>query len=362
MTVPFQLRGVPNPASIPFATMPAPARGPSVIQRLLAKLVPLGQFGGLLSDEDQQLVRRQVAMQAGLNLLANSGPRVVGTPGSSFGERIGMALGPAFDYTEMAEYLVRLRAAHAERQKLDERDKRVRDIQERHANIADPAQRLTAIISDLAGVAGAESLIGPLSNALAQIKPDQPNYDIRTAIDPRTGKPGLFRIDPRTGRSESLGLETPMPLGAGMPTDTERRTGALLTIAEDAFGRLRDARAPNLKDVAASRVPFGAGQMFVSPAQQLQIQSGMQLYRAYLVVTSGATVTDAEAEGAAKTFLPQLGDTDEVVRQKAHAREVMMRAIRQAAGRGAAPANPSNPSAPGASLNDVPERFRMRTP
>lgn len=350
---------MPNPQPVAMPTMPAGPRRAPFIDRLAGALFPAGEYGELLGEEGARAVQRRALMNFGMNLMANSGWRPAGSPGSSFGERLGTAF-TSVELPKMFQNMAEIQELARERQAREEGRRVAEEVNERAKDIRDPAERAQFILGELAGRPGFESVIGPLSNAVQALRPRaerQPT--IRTARNPQTGQLELYRIDPMTGQSQSLGLAAPPPMGMMMPSEGERRTGAQLMIAEDAYTRLKGAAAPTLSDAAAARAPFGAGQPFISGEQQLQLQSGMQLYRAWLVVTSGATVSDSEAEGAARTFLPQYGDTPALVRQKAASRDVMIRAIRQAAGRGAAPpAEDSDPVDDNVSLDQVPARLR----
>jgi hypothetical protein len=213
--------------------------------------------------------------------------------------------------------------------------KRVGEVAAKTKNITDPYERVAAMVSELAGEPGTEDLIGKLSNVLAQLKPERrerPRYVFKGLQE--NGHEVIYRVneDDPTDRIR-IGLAPPAA-GMALPSEGERRAGALFTVGEAAYNQLKNAQSPSVTDVLATKVPGGFGQGAVSSRQQLQNQAGAQLYRSYLYIVSGATVNPNEAEETAKTFIPQLGDSPETVTAKARARDVMVQAMRQAMGRG----------------------------
>jgi hypothetical protein len=122
-------------------------------------------------------------------------------------------------------------------------------------------------------------------------------------------------------------------------TEGERRGGALLTMAENAYPVLENAKAPGrLSSIAAK---LGANEALSTERQQME-QAASQLVSSYLYLVSGATATDDEIRRRAQEVIPQPGDRPEVVAQKQQARKAMMDAMRVAAGRGADLAAPSS--------------------
>lgn len=110
---PMRLPVSPNPVLLrggaPQMVPPVDApRNPSLLERLFPAS---NEYAGLLSPEAIQGARKQQLLQLGIGLLANSGPRVRGTPGSSFGERIGAALQQMPNWNEMLANLAQQRVA-----------------------------------------------------------------------------------------------------------------------------------------------------------------------------------------------------------------------------------------------------------
>lgn len=113
----------PGPMRLPVGPQPVLLRGgtPSMVQQapqpprrpsLLERLMPMPQeYSGLLSPEAVQSARKQQLMSLAAGLLQNSGPRVRGTPGSSFSERLGMALGQVPNWNDVLGNLAQQRMA-----------------------------------------------------------------------------------------------------------------------------------------------------------------------------------------------------------------------------------------------------------
>lgn len=350
MTAPFRPNwlnnGDPNAGSGPVPY----ARKPSIVDRVLGRLFPTAQYTGLLDPEQQQGLQRQGLLNVGLNLLQAGGPSAQqrGTLAN-----IGSSI-QGVNFPEMAQQALQMQAYREQRQG----QKQIQGIVSKYAAPANetPEQRfdrLTRLTQDLIGVPGAEHLLGPISNFLAQTKPDPADRGTMRAmnVDPKTGKPVLSGGVPaivrvfRDGRTEVIGGAI-VPSSASMPSEGERRAGALFTVGEDAYNQLLNAKTPSLTDVLAAKVPGGFGQGAVSAQQQLQNQAGAQLYRSYLYIVSGATVNPNEAEETAKTFVPQLGDDEATIARKKRARDVMIQAMRQAMGRGQGGAKPQAPMVP----------------
>lgn len=323
---------------VPYAPPPY-AKKPSIVDRVLGRLFPTAQYAGLLDPEQQQGLQRQGLLNVGLNLLQAGGPQAQqqGTLAN-----IGSSI-QGVNFPQMAEQALQVQAYRKQQQGQEQ----IQGIVSKYAAPEGelPAQRfdrLTRLTQALIGVPGAEHLLGPISNFLAQTKPDPADRGTIRAgmVDPKTGRPVLSGGVPallrfyQDGRQPEVLGGAVVPASTSMPTEGERRAGALFTVGEDAYNQLKDAVAPSLTDVLASKVPGGFGQAGVSAKQQLQNQAGAQLYRSYLYIVSGATVNPNEAEETAKTFVPQLGDDDATIQRKKQARETMIRAMRQAMGRG----------------------------
>jgi len=303
----------------------------SILDRLQQRLFP---SLGMLDPQAGQAVGRQGLLQLGTNLLQAGGASA--QQGGTLAN-IGRAIG-GVDINDLTQQAMRLQAY----QQQQRTQAQVAGVAQKAQGIADPYQRVAQMVSELAGQPGTEDLVGKLSNVLAQLKPERPDRGVLRAglVDPKTGKPVLSGGVPALlrfysdGRIEATGAGAFQQTAAGqIPTESERRAGALHMVAEQAYELLQQATAPSLEQAAAAQLPFGLGNTVVSGARQQQNQAALQLAQSYNYVVSGAASTEAETQRTAQTFLPQVGDKPETLRQKALARERAIQAIRLAAGR-----------------------------
>lgn len=142
------------------------------------------------------------------------------------------------------------------------------------------------------------------------------------------------------------------------PTDYERRAAFLVPKAEEAARVLvefYDKGAP-LKS-ALSRVPIVGNYALSADEQRLQ-QAANAVSASILRLESGGSITEQEIEQNAKQFLPQPGDSKEVLEQK---RSLLMQAVasmRQAVGRAGSMTTPA-PSGPKADTSSLFKKYGL---
>lgn len=127
----------------------------------------------------------------------------------------------------------------------------------------------------------------------------------------------------------------PAPQGAGSdkpPSESERRASGLLEQMRRSADVVKNYE-PHLGQIASKVGIIGNYQLKHDPKTQMALQAGAQLYRSYLYTVSGATVNPDEAEQAAQTYLPQPGDSPEVIAQKRQSIDDMIRTVETMAGR-----------------------------
>ena len=90
-----------------------------------------------------------------------------------------------------------------------------------------------------------------------------------------------------------------------------------------------------------------AGSYGVRPQEQQFLQAERDLITAILRKESGATISDNEFETARRQYIPQRGDSPEVLRQKADARRRAFETMRSSAGTGRTGASPGGGSGVG---------------
>jgi hypothetical protein len=102
------------------------------------------------------------------------------------------------------------------------------------------------------------------------------------------------------------------------------------------ISKLPATAAPGVTSAVAGSVPLVGGvlQRGVQTAQEQQYKQATDDWiRAKLRKESGAVIGEEEMAGEYRTYFPQVGDTAEVIAQKAYARQVATAAMRQSAGK-----------------------------
>jgi hypothetical protein len=161
-----------NPQAIPMQQAPQMPQGPQrpgLLQRIAGGLFPGGHSGGLLDPEQLQGLQRQGLLQLGLGLLANSGQRVVGTPGASFGERLAMSFP---NWQQMVQGASHEAAQARVRQVVEANPAKENETQ------AETFTRLSRMAAGLAGMPGTEEAIGKITYLLQTIRPDRATENI----------------------------------------------------------------------------------------------------------------------------------------------------------------------------------------
>lgn len=139
--------------------------------------------------------------------------------------------------------------------------------------------------------------------------------------------------------------------GAGAPktTEGERKASAFLTQAEAAAKIIDEViaggkRVPSITERVSAGVLGGAVSPFVSSKEQERINAaGLRLADSWLRFTSGAAVPESEVRRYAMAFMPQPGEDEQTLVDKAEARQYIIESLRQAAGRARPAGGASNP-------------------
>lgn len=132
---------------------------------------------------------------------------------------------------------------------------------------------------------------------------------------------------------------TPMKL-----SDAERKNAAFYNNAVAANGMLRTYTDQSLRNKVASKIPL-VGNYMMTPDYQRNAQAAYQLSEAWLRATSGAVIADSEIRNNSLNYFPQPGDDGATVRQKARAREQVVKSLRGMAGRAIDPKAPASADA-----------------
>ena len=169
-----------------------------------------------------------------------------------------------------------------------------------------------------------------------------PEWRPLTADEAQTYGVAAGQISTKTGKVQPINPPSGMTVfgpdgnpivqtGAGQKPFTEgqsksvtyatRAKGALPTL--DSFG---DALT-SFSQTAAGAVPMNLGRLAQTPEFQQAQQAGDEFLQAILRKDTGAAITPAEMDEYGRTYLPQPGDTPEVLAQKKEARARAVQAM-----------------------------------
>lgn len=138
-------------------------------------------------------------------------------------------------------------------------------------------------------------------------------------------------------KDQAIGKAAP-PSGAMKPTDSERMAKGYhdrMAEAEGIMSGIGQKGAPTASTAAASQVPImgnWAERVMMTPEQQQYRQAQEDWVRSKLRKESGAVIAKEEMDQEIRTYFPQIGDSPEVIAQKARARQTAIKAMRDAAG------------------------------
>jgi len=226
-------------------------RRPSILDRLFPD-----PTSGALEPGALQGVQRQGLLQLGASLMQAGGPQAVQR---GFLANVGAGI-QGLDLQGMAQNALRVQAYRqqemqgaAQRQALDA-------LRERHKGIQDPYERIRAMMADAALMPGAEHLIGPLSNALAQLKPDASRNEWSQPL-PATGADGrvhLYQVRRDTGETRVLDI-SPVPKEPKEPTPVERTAGSQWDSASESVRNMEAIAQRNPQAAKAAVAAIRAG-------------------------------------------------------------------------------------------------------
>lgn len=152
-------------------------------------------------------------------------------------------------------------------------------------------------------------------------------------INETTGQ--FFAINPPTGFTVETTPEggTRIVQGPGAGTSFREQETKDIVYATRAEGALADLEpvADELANLAPrlfEYVPLGQGRQFQSPEYQRANVAAMEFLAAILRKDTGAAITQQEIEIYGQTYLPQPGDSPQVLEQKARARRRAIDALR----------------------------------
>lgn len=199
-----------------------------------------------------------------------------------------------------------------------------------------------------------ETALAPLRPSPTEIHATNRRFDIANPLPERGGSDqswqtvqtpdGLVQVHPKTAQTRPVVGPTGEPLQgtASRPSESERRNAALLQQMENASETVRNY-VPKI-NANLARIPIaGNYALGRDPETQVALQAAEQLASSYLYLVSGAAVTEGEAQRTMRLFVPQPGDSPEVLTRKRSALDSMLSAARTAAGRAAGPSAVQTP-------------------
>lgn len=148
-----------------------------------------------------------------------------------------------------------------------------------------------------------------------------------------SGKPVFFQPS-KDGGAPSIVQGVAPPKNEKPLTESQAKAAAFasqMKAAEEAFGS-SGIDGANLRDQVGVKVAQGAGNFLTSDAVQKARQAQEQWAESYLRFKTGAAATEGEVLRNVRTFFPQPGEKEAVVKQKAQARQQAMHDVRIAAG------------------------------
>lgn len=133
------------------------------------------------------------------------------------------------------------------------------------------------------------------------------------------------------------GLPDRTSTAAVKTTEGQRKAAALLTQAQDALRIIDEVaatgkKAPTFLESAGSRVGFGVGNYLTADDTRRMLSAAVRLADAWLRFTSGAAVPETEVRRYAQGFMPQPGDDEQTLADKANARRLIIDALKKGVG------------------------------
>lgn len=189
---------------------------------------------------------------------------------------------------------------------------------------AELEQRRDAARQQLQALYTREALAGQRQNSQNQFTAGQNALSRANARDVASANRQNSRDVAAIRSGNTNGLQRPQEFNQKAALVTPRAVEAAKEI--DAMGN----PTSSLPSRMAQHIPF-VGQYFIPDEQQQLQQAGNVLATAILRLESGAAVSKQEAESYAKQFLPQPGDSQEVLAQKKRARDLAVEQLQAAA-------------------------------
>jgi hypothetical protein len=250
-------------APVPFAPQP------SIVDRILGRLFPAGQYGGLLDPDTQRELQRRSLMNVGIGLLARGGQQP-SQPGTL--ANLGSSLQQGqLDFPQMANQALQLqqyKSQIAEQQAIAK------------VGAAHPAQpnetpqqryeRQVAIANDLLTIPGGAAIAEKYAPILAATKPERPTplrepMRIENVRDNLPGSPthgliGALLLDPETTKRVGFIPQVQKSEAPTKPTQQQIQPAEFGTAALAAWRQVEQERTQD------PNVETEVGKILASPA------------------------------------------------------------------------------------------------
>lgn len=313
---------------------------PSILDRVLSRLIPTDQYGSLLDPTQQRAIQRQSLIGLGTGILAQSGP------GSGPLQAFGKAY-QGLDIPGMADQALKLQAY---RSQLGQQQA-IAQAASAHqpapgASRLDRYNAFVDLAAQIATIPGGAAIAEKMAPLIQAMKPDKPTaakWSFQTIME--NGEPVLYRINEDTGTKYRVGLGKPSGVQGGvMAQETKAAARNALAALNQADALLaRDPEADVLPVAAsvargAERVPIIGGmlsgamdpiaQHSMRPTQQQFQQAMDQFLHNYSALLPRGGRSVQILKNLRNSFAPAAGQTDAEVRKgfataRAHLRQTL---------------------------------------
>lgn len=301
---------------------PLTARQPSIVDRVLGRLFPAGQYAGLLDPTAQRGLQRQGLLSLGSSLLQAGGPQAY--QGGTLANIGGALQQSQMNFPLMAHQALQIQAYKSQVAE----QQAVAQVAAKHPAPPNetPGQRYdrqVAILNDLMTIPGGATIAEKYAPVLAAMKPDKAaagDWTISPAEGP-DGKIHLVRINRSTGETHDTGLFGKQAVKE--PTPAERVAASQYQSAHDSIQAMRDiaARNPNAAKQAVAAIKasrYGPlGQLVTEARGTLTDPDAQTFYTHYnnmiLAVTptyGGSRPTQPLMDLEKQSTLPAIGSGD----------------------------------------------------
>jgi hypothetical protein len=169
----------------------------------------------------------------------------------------------------------------------------------------------------------------PMELKIAQARAEA----VRPPVNWNTVQEGAYQVNPLTGESRPTGI-SPKQIEPKPLQEWQRKNidfGTRMSEANDIITEIGKNYNPEAVKIAKGLedIPLAgyAANALISPKDQQIIQAQRQFVNSVLRPESGASISPAEFENAAKQYFPQPNDTDEAIAREKQARQTAIEGL-----------------------------------